>query len=235
MHDFGTLVGVSISKDAPSEVDLARLLAEERKPLERYRHTRRGTWVGGRIALIEASARLGVERKPIINDDRGAPILPDGLIGTLTHKNELAIALLAKDTDGFRIGIDLERVEERQEGIAKMILTAKELAEYESLSKAEREMYLITRFSIKEAIYKALDPFVRRYVGFHEVELQVNAQGRFVAQLNLKHNEGPFEVQLRCETLCIEAVSIEPMVLSAARVRPRSISPASVSKLAAGQ
>jgi 4'-phosphopantetheinyl transferase EntD len=33
------------------------------------------------------------------------------------------------------------------------------------------------RFAIKEAIYKAVDPIVRRYVGFTEVELEVSADG----------------------------------------------------------
>ncbi|HMG57415.1 MAG TPA: 4'-phosphopantetheinyl transferase superfamily protein [Kofleriaceae bacterium] len=37
------------------------------------------------------------------------------------------------------------------------------------------------RFSIKEAIYKAIDPYVRRYVGFTEVELELDPAGDAVA------------------------------------------------------
>jgi 4'-phosphopantetheinyl transferase EntD len=33
------------------------------------------------------------------------------------------------------------------------------------------------RFSLKEALYKGLDPFVRRYVGFHEVSVTVDDDG----------------------------------------------------------
>ena len=33
------------------------------------------------------------------------------------------------------------------------------------------------RFAIKEAIYKAVDPIVRRYVGFTEVELDLASDG----------------------------------------------------------
>ena len=220
-HEFGTLVGVSIPSTSPDDADLARLLPAELEPLKRYRHTRRGTWVAGRIALVEASTRWIKERSPIINDARGAPILPKGLRGSLSHKNELAIALVSiTDTHESHLGIDLERVEKRQEGIAKMILTTKELEEYERLSAASREMFLITRFSLKEAIYKALDPFVQRYVGFHEVELQVDENGKFHPEFNLKQNEGPFSAELRCETLSMEEVSSEPMVLSAARIHP---------------
>jgi 4'-phosphopantetheinyl transferase EntD len=37
---------------------------------------------------------------------------------------------------------------------------------------------LLRVFAIKEAIYKAIDPMVRRYVGFQEVELVVGEGGR---------------------------------------------------------
>ena len=33
------------------------------------------------------------------------------------------------------------------------------------------------RFSAKEAVYKAIDPWLRRYVGFREVEVELDAQG----------------------------------------------------------
>ncbi|MBL0221008.1 MAG: 4-phosphopantetheinyl transferase family protein, partial [Myxococcales bacterium] len=51
---------------------------------------------------------------------------------------------------------------------ARWILTARE---QETLEDRGRGATL--RFSIKEAIYKAIDPFVRRYVAFTEVELVV--------------------------------------------------------------
>jgi len=48
------------------------------------------------------------------------------------------------------------------------VLTARELA---ALTGGGRGVTL--RFAIKEAIYKAIDPYVRRYVGFTEVELEL--------------------------------------------------------------
>ena len=62
---------------------------------------------------------------------------------------------------------------------------------------------MLATFSVKESIYKALDPFVRRYVGFTEVELDplpadLTCPDRVVwvgAQMRLAEGEGPFEVQ----------------------------------------
>jgi 4'-phosphopantetheinyl transferase EntD len=49
-------------------------------------------------------------------------------------------------------------------------------------------------FSAKEAIYKAIDPFVRRYVGFQEVELSSPTGPDVSARLDLP--EGPFESEV---------------------------------------
>jgi 4'-phosphopantetheinyl transferase EntD len=43
-------------------------------------------------------------------------------------------------------------------------------------SRRRREMF--ERFSLKEALYKGLDPFVRRYVGFLEVGVSVDDEQR---------------------------------------------------------
>ena len=44
--------------------------------------------------------------------------------------------------------------------------------------------------SIKEALYKALDPWVRRYVGFHEVSVRPFADGTMDIRLFLEDDEG---------------------------------------------
>ena len=51
------------------------------------------------------------------------------------------------------------------------MLTEAEQAEIASLAERDRAREVTVRFSAKEAIYKAIDPFVRRYVGFQEVEV----------------------------------------------------------------
>jgi 4'-phosphopantetheinyl transferase EntD len=124
-----------------------------------------------RAALREAGIAGDVAR-----DDRGAPVMPAGWLGSLSHKRELAAALVAEDDgSGARIGLDLEEAREPRQPIERRVLTARELAGLAS----RRD---ITRFfAIKEAIYKAIDPFVRRYVGFQEVEIE--AWTRVVTQL----------------------------------------------------
>ena len=147
--------------------DAARLHADERAHAELLSAHRRREWSAGRAAL---RLLLG-DVPPILTDDRGAPIIPAGHVASISHKDAFAAALVAADT-GARIGLDLERAAPSRLDIASRILTARELA-----ALPDRGRAVTLRFAIKEAIYKAVDPFVRRYVGFTEVELDVREDG----------------------------------------------------------
>jgi 4'-phosphopantetheinyl transferase EntD len=54
---------------------------------------------------------------------------------------------------------------------------------------------VLLRFSVKEAIYKALDPFVRRYVAFREMSVSPRADGTAEVRPHLPAAEGPFEIE----------------------------------------
>ncbi len=115
----------------------------------------------GRLALREV---LAMPELVVGNDDRGAPIAPAGWVASIAHKRDRAAALVAPD-DGARIGVDLEHARAPRGPIEHRVLNDRELAAIAD----PREVTLY--FAVKEAIYKAVDPFVRRYVSFHEVEL----------------------------------------------------------------
>ena len=102
----------------------------------------------------------------IARDDRGAPVMPAGGLGSACNTGGRAAARVARDDGaGARIGVDLEHARAPRQPIETRVLTERERA-------AIIDRKDITRaFAIKEAIYKALDPFLRRYIGFLEVEL----------------------------------------------------------------
>jgi len=169
----GACIVLELADDA---VALARLpLAEQQRAVE-LAPFRRREYIAGRTALHLAldAAATGIasdeltehaDSAAILSDERGAPILPPGWVGSVSHKGAFAAALVTAAGDGH-IGIDLERAQPSRHDIARRILTAREQA-----ALPDRELAVTLRFAIKEAIYKALDPYVRRYVGFTEVEL----------------------------------------------------------------
>jgi len=132
------------------------------------------TFAAGRRALCEA---LG-EQLEIGRDDRGAPIVPRGH-GSIAHKAGAERTVAAAIWSPALVGIDLERALPPRQPIERRILTPRE----HGLIGADRRRVSLV-FAIKEAIYKAVDPVVRRYVGFTEVELDLEA-GRARSQLGL--------------------------------------------------
>jgi len=165
----GTIVLLSLD-DSELEAALAALPAPERAHAATLGPIRRRELVAGRTAL---HAALGDRDTPILADDRGAPILPAGWIGSISHKGALAAAIAAPAGSGW-VGIDLERAAPPRVDIARRVLTPREQARLADLEGDDRGRAVTLHFALKEAIYKAIDPHLRRYVGFTEVELALD-------------------------------------------------------------
>jgi 4'-phosphopantetheinyl transferase EntD len=181
--DEGALVVVELGgslDEPPPESALAELAADERAAALAMLPRRRRTWTGGRIALRRAlRAASGDGPWPAIGvDDRGAPVLPAGLSGSIAHKDEVAAAIAATG-DGRAVGLDLEPRRPMKLALSSRVLCDDE-AEHLArtlVDGADRGLELARRFAAKEAIYKAIDPSLRRYVGFREVALAGDARG----------------------------------------------------------
>lgn len=161
----GTIFLVDLAA-ADTAAALAALPALEQAHAHQLGELRRRDFIAGRTAL---HAALGDPHPAILADDRGAPVLPTGWIGSVSHKDGLAAAIVAPAGNGW-VGLDLERAASPRIDIARRVLTPREQA---ALSDRGRPVTL--RFAIKEAIYKAIDPHLRRYVAFTEVELDLDA------------------------------------------------------------
>ena len=195
--EHGRCIGVRIP-EADVDVDaLAGALA----PAEHARAMalpgpRRRTWTGGRMAMREALDRMALPLEAVASDDRGAPVLPAGVAGSITHKERLAAALVAFETRAC-LGVDVEIDVARPLDIASRVLRDAELDELDGLDAAERAREVLLRFSAKEAIYKALDPFVRRYVEFKEMSVSPRPGGTALVTPYLRDGEGPFVIEVR--------------------------------------
>jgi len=210
----GTCIGVRVPADDEAVHRLARTLLrpEEVAYADALTPIVRRSWVGGRVALRQALARLGIDAPPVLPNDRKAPGLPAGIAASITHKEGVAAALVAREPVA-QVGVDLELVVPRTYDIARRVLTADELAEIASWSDADRDQEVLLRFSAKEAIYKALDPFVRRFVGFQEVSVRPRPDGGATVRAALARGEGPFTIDVTWRRF-------DGVVLTTARVQP---------------
>lgn len=173
--------------------------------------TRHPTWVSGRVALRLAARHLGISAPAFLPNRRGAPEMPRGLVGSISHTRSMAVALIAEDT-GWTVGIDIERRALGRQDISRHVLTESEQAEIAHLTSAQRGESIMVRFSLKESIYKAIDPFLQRYVGFREAQVSLLDDGQALVRLSLKEG-GPLMVEGWWSTS-------DGFVLTSARARP---------------
>ncbi len=173
----GMVAGVHLPDGAEpvAEEVLARLTAPERESAVALRGYRQVQFVGGRLALAAGFSEMGVRRAPIQSDEHGAPMFPEGFVGSISHKQDLAVGLLARGQAG--VGVDLEDTDRPRPGVAERVLTAAELANVQSLPESRRWVDTVLRFSVKESVYKAVHPTLRRYVGFGEVAVWPSPDG----------------------------------------------------------
>ncbi len=222
---FGTCVGVSLPADGtfdlpaelhPVETAFARALPE----------ARRAGWVGGRVALRAALAAVAVKAsEPMLSTPRGAPLLPPGAVGSVSHKRTIAVALCARESrPRATLGIDVEDLRPLRVDVASKVLTPEEQAALPGELGAARDAAVLLHFSAKEAIYKALDPWVHRFVGFHEASVARGPDGALTTRLVLERREGPFSVELHDARVAGEA----GLILIAARVRAADAAPSSL-------
>jgi enterobactin synthetase component D len=211
-HGVISAVHIPDSPDPVPESVLGAMPDAEAAHARSLRAYRQVSFVGGRIALRDACAQLGHQVPPILPDERSRPQLPSMLAGSISHKRDLAIGMASLSGRGT-IGVDLEDYAPARPSIEDHVLRDVEREAIAGLDDDRRWIALLVRFSIKESIYKALDPYVGRYVGFHEAQVDPDLQGGAKVELHLAQGEGPFEVEARYEWL-------HGRLVTSARIRP---------------
>lgn len=146
---------------------------------------RQTEFLAGRLCAREALQQvLGIGTVPAVGEDR-APIWPDGAVGSITHGAGWAGAAVASASRWRGLGLDIEALlsPERAARLAGEILTDTEQAALAAVDEAARAWRLTLAFSLKEALFKALYPLVRRRFYFEAAQVTQAQDG--VASLRL--------------------------------------------------
>lgn len=114
--------------------------------------------VVGRRCAITALALLGVPGvSELATHPSGAAHWPSGYIGSISHCAEVAIALVARDSELAAIGVDVERIAYNSlaRGIAGLVVSERERRLISGVT-AELDRQTTLSWSAKEAAFKAL-------------------------------------------------------------------------------
>jgi enterobactin synthetase component D len=213
---FGVIIGVALPAAAPPDAEWPPGLHPAERAFARgLAEARRASWIGGRAALRAALDATGLPLDgALLATARGGPRLPAGAAGSISHKRDLAFAIAAPAGEpAATLGIDLEQLRPLRADLAARVLTPREQADLPPVGPP-RDVHVLRVFCAKEAVYKALDPWLARYVGFHEVEIAFEAAGLSVRKAPVA-GDGPLALELAESTELAGSGSI----LIAARAR----------------
>jgi 4'-phosphopantetheinyl transferase EntD len=99
---------------------------------------------------------------------RRLALWPPGFAGSLAHDDAHALAAVARAEKVAALGVDLEPDAPLARDLAELVATPAERARYDDV--------LLRRpilFVIKEAVFKALFPADRRFLDFHDIEVDL--------------------------------------------------------------
>lgn len=209
-HGLAAGLHLPSSPDPVPDDVLNRLLPEERNYAQTLRGFRQVEFAGGRLAMGLLFHEIGMRRVPVLTDEHGAPAMPAGALGSISHKRDMVVALLARGEGG--LGVDLEETDRDRPGVAEKVLRPEELAQVQALAEDRRWCETAIRFSVKESVYKALHRYLRRYIGFGEVAVWPSPEGIDLIDPYLSPGEGPFSFDAR-------HTWVGSRVLSSVRVR----------------
>ncbi len=150
--------------------------------------SRRCEFSTGRVLARGLLRELGSETAELLRDSDRVPIWPEGVVGSISHCDDLC-AVAIGDRARFRgVGLDVEPDEPVKEGVERVVCGPGESAWLDLAKGEERSRRIKMVFSIKEAVYKAFYPELRAFWGFQDVQTEIDLEGeRFRASLP----EGP--------------------------------------------
>lgn len=213
---FGTLGAVALPaglQPVPPEV-IQTLEVETQALASALPGRRQIEFTGGRLAYQHVMQALGHAAPCLKSGERREPLAPAGWSVSITHKEDLALCLVAPAAQGS-LGIDLEGDGRDRMRIAPRVLRPEELVEVEALPQAEQWPRVLLAFAVKEATYKAIHPHLQRYVGFEEARVTLDAAGapgvtllaregepRLTLESAVEHFEGRVLAMVRARVVC---------------------------------
>lgn len=152
------------------DADEAHLLPEEarsipaRQPAMR-RASGAARWVAHRLLADIGIANVAIPRAP-----SGAPVWPDGIIGSLAHDDDMAVAAVAPVGRIVSLGIDVEPAQPLPDDIFAIVATGADRT-----GAADRRLAGRILFCAKEAVYKAAYPLDREILGYEDIAVDLDA------------------------------------------------------------
>lgn len=174
-----------ISVEARDDATDAKLFPEEELVVGRAVEKRRREFTTARMCARAALRELGLPATPILTGERGEPLWPAGVVGSITHCDGYRACAVARSTKVVTVGIDAEPNAELPDGLLGDIARPEELPSLRLLRSERPEIHWDRLlFSAKESVYKAWFPLAKRWLGFEDAVVAISpSKGTFDVEL----------------------------------------------------
>lgn len=174
----GAVVAVeAYAPDQDAAVEGIELYPEEEAVVARAVAKRRREFTVVRACARRAMEKLGVPPRALVPGERGAPVWPEGLTGSMTHCEGYAAAALVRAGDLASLGIDAEPHGPLPEGVLAAIALPAEEARLDRLGADDPTVHWDRLlFSAKESVYKAWFPLTGRWLDFSEADIEIRVE-----------------------------------------------------------
>ncbi|ORA62695.1 4'-phosphopantetheinyl transferase family protein [Mycobacteroides franklinii] len=165
-------------------------LPEEEPLIAKSVAKRRNEFITVRHCARQALSVLGVAEGPILKGDKGQPLWPNGVVGSMTHTEGFRGAVVGRAGEVRSVGIDAEPHDVLPNGVLKSITLPVERDELAALPEGTHWDRLL--FCAKETTYKAWFPLTTRWLGFEDAHITLDPGGTFTSRILIdgKANDG---------------------------------------------
>jgi 4'-phosphopantetheinyl transferase EntD len=160
--------GVLVAHRVIASGDELALMPEELAALSTSVTKVRRASGAARIVARELLRTFGLTERPVPKSSSGAPVWPSGIVGSLAHDSEIAVAAIARRKEYLSLGVDVEPAEALEPGLLDLIASASERDQIRDDPCNARLL-----FAVKEAVYKAVHPLEGEFLEHHDVEVDL--------------------------------------------------------------
>ncbi len=170
----------SVSISACEIAESTNLFANEKEIIKKAVPKRVYEFSAGRMCARRCLSYYGLGDVELLKGKFGEPLWPEGYTGSITHHDNVAVAVAVQTNDFLSIGIDL--------------VSQKDVIENRDLITCDRELKLLDNvgldvdpgiliFSIKESAIKIFSPLLQEFIDFRDINLSWSGQGHVCASI----------------------------------------------------
>ena len=151
----------------------------------------------GRYAARKLLLNYEIEKHPILIGENRAPIWPTGIIGSISHSENLCIAVISDKKALNSIGVDIESSKRINADILPLICNEEEISHIKLLEKASNINILTNAkliFSIKESLFKCLNPLINNWIDYKEMQVKIDLKQRTYLATPISANQNLIDI-----------------------------------------